>query len=414
MCAFENGQKVVTCGTHRIRLARETLDLVEPLFPEFGITRVANITGLDTIGIPTVLVTRPNSRSLSVTQGKGLDLNAAKASAVMEAVEHFHAERVELPVRWAPYAELSTLGPIVNPEALPSYLRPFSPHEALLWVQGSVYPTLEPIWVPYEMVHLNLTLPLPPGSGVFPLGSNGLASGNSLAEALAHGVWELVERDAVALFYAMSPSEQQQRRLRLGSVDDASACELLDRYARAKIRVGVWDVTSDVGIAAFYAAIVEEVYDPFRPIGKASGYGCHLDRGVALCRALTEAAQSRLTRISGSRDDIQREDYDRIRAEASIRRHQAELEGEGQRSFQAVPTQTFSGIEDDLRETAHRVERASVGPVLFVDLSRAGYRIFVVRAIIPGLEGAPDVPGYVPGFRAVRGSTAKARAEVSR
>lgn len=77
----------------RLVSAEETLARVKPLFPLFGITRVANVTGLDTIGIPVVMVNRPNSRGLAVSQGKGVTLAAAKASAVMESIESWHAER---------------------------------------------------------------------------------------------------------------------------------------------------------------------------------------------------------------------------------------------------------------------------------------------------------------------------------
>ena len=59
-----------------------------------GITRLGDITGLDYIGIPVVVAVRPNSRSVSVSQGKGLDLHQATASALMEAIEGFHAEEV--------------------------------------------------------------------------------------------------------------------------------------------------------------------------------------------------------------------------------------------------------------------------------------------------------------------------------
>ena len=64
-----------------------------------GITRVAVLTGLDVIGIPVAAAVRPNSRSVAVHQGKGVTLDAAKASAVMEAVECFHAENIALPLR---------------------------------------------------------------------------------------------------------------------------------------------------------------------------------------------------------------------------------------------------------------------------------------------------------------------------
>src|SRR4051812_35005545 len=80
-------------GTHRCVSPAETVARLRPHLAGMGITRVANVTGLDVIGIPVVMVCRPNSRSLSVSQGKGLDLDAARASGLMESVEMFHAER---------------------------------------------------------------------------------------------------------------------------------------------------------------------------------------------------------------------------------------------------------------------------------------------------------------------------------
>lgn len=60
-----------------------------------GITRVADVTGLDRIGIPVVMVCRPNARSLAVSQGKGIDIEAATVSGLMESVELYHAEHIE-------------------------------------------------------------------------------------------------------------------------------------------------------------------------------------------------------------------------------------------------------------------------------------------------------------------------------
>src|SRR5690606_22754324 len=127
--------------------------------------------------------------------------------------------------------------------------------------------------VPFELVHTNLTLPLPEGSGFFPLTSNGLASGNTLLEALAHAIWELVERDATTLFCHLPPDRQASRRLRLDSVDDSCCRWLLGRYDAANVGVAVWETTSDLGIPAFLCQIVERELDHLRPIGMARGYG---------------------------------------------------------------------------------------------------------------------------------------------
>src|SRR4051812_24003909 len=93
-------------GTHRLIAPEETVAWIRSFMPMMGITRIANVTGLDSIGIPVVMVCRPNSRSLAVSQGKGLGLAAAKASGLMESVELYHAEHITLPLKLGSYEEL--------------------------------------------------------------------------------------------------------------------------------------------------------------------------------------------------------------------------------------------------------------------------------------------------------------------
>ncbi len=92
----ESTTKGYLCGTHRLVAPEVTLSRLARAMPVMGITRIANVTDLDIVGIPVVMVCRPNSRSLSVSQGKGLDLAAAKASGLMESIESYHAERITL------------------------------------------------------------------------------------------------------------------------------------------------------------------------------------------------------------------------------------------------------------------------------------------------------------------------------
>jgi ribosomal protein S12 methylthiotransferase accessory factor len=98
--------KVYRHGTHRVVAPAETVDALRPLLPVFGITRVGVVTGLDGIGIPVVMVCRPNARSLAVSQGKGADLDAARASGLMESIELYHAERIARPLKFAAWDEL--------------------------------------------------------------------------------------------------------------------------------------------------------------------------------------------------------------------------------------------------------------------------------------------------------------------
>src|SRR4051794_34242788 len=106
-------------GTHRLVAPEQTLERGKPLMRSLGITRVANITGLDVIGIPVVAVMRPNSRSVAVAQGKGLDLTAAKVSGLMESIENYHAERIRAPLVLATWQEMSERGTCLSLDALP-------------------------------------------------------------------------------------------------------------------------------------------------------------------------------------------------------------------------------------------------------------------------------------------------------
>ena len=241
----EHARKGYREGTHRCVTPASTLERVRPLLAPMGITRIANVTGLDHIGIPVVMVSRPNARSLAVTQGKGVDLESARASGVMEAVEAWHAERARLPLRLGAYDELRLTNRVVDVGGLPrSAQSTFRSSRRLLWVEGLDLATKEPALVPFEMVHLDYTLPLPEGSGAFAMSSSGLASGNHPLEALIHAICELIEHDATALFTAKTSAARRRARLDLASVDDPVCRGLLDAYTRAGVLVAVWETTT--------------------------------------------------------------------------------------------------------------------------------------------------------------------------
>jgi ribosomal protein S12 methylthiotransferase accessory factor len=219
-------------GTHRTVSPEETLERVGRFMPVMGITRIANVTGLDRVGLPVVMVVRPNSRSLSVSQGKGMCLAAAKASGLMESIEAYHAERVGLPLRLASLEQLKYAHKIVDVEALPQTAQArFHPHLRLLWDEGYDLLHDEVVLVPHEMVHADYTTPFPPGSGCFIATTNGLASGNHLLEAISHGICEVVERDGVSLAY-MDDKSRRARRIDLESVDHPDYVAVLDKLWR--------------------------------------------------------------------------------------------------------------------------------------------------------------------------------------
>lgn len=391
-------------GTHRLVPPEETVQRIRRLMPIMGITRIANVTGLDTLGLPVVMVYRPNSRSLAVSPGKGMDLASAKASGLMESVEGYHAENVHLPLKLASHAELRFSHPLVDVTGLPRLSASlFHERLRLLWVEGAELMERRPAWVPFDLVHTCFTLPLPTGSGAFLMSSNGLASGNHVLEATSHALCEVVERDATTLWNLRAARARRRTRVDLGTVDDAACREMLARYERAGVEAAVWETTTDVGIPAFLCRIAERTPDPLRPLPVTQGMGCHPSRRVALLRALTEAAQSRLTLISGARDDASRQRYEGIRdLDRTVRALEHMRSEPPVRRFQDVPTFEGDSFDEDLAWELERLRAAGLRQVVVVDLTKRELGIPVVRVIIPGLEPLHDIPGYTPGARARR------------
>jgi len=392
-------------GTHRLVSPEETLESVRRFFPAMGITRVADITGLDVIGLPVVTVCRPNSRSVTVSLGKGLDLAAAKASGVMESIEAFVAERITRPLILGSVNDLRLSHPLVNVDLLPRTTdSAYHPDAPILWIEGRELLTGTPRLVPYEMVHTAYTLPRPTGTGCFIATSNGLASGNHLLEAISHAICETVERDAATLHTVRAAKDTASCRIDPQTVDDPGCGEALDRLDRAGMSVTIWDITSDVGIPAFSCRIAERRRPPVVAADDAEGMGCHPDRNVALLRALTEAAQSRLGVISGARDDPTGWDYaDGMDQEAPpAPGSAADLAGEATRDFTAVPAFDGDSFDSDVAWELAALRAAGISEVVAVDLTLQEFGIPVVRVIIPGLEGpTTTIPDCRLGPRAM-------------
>ena len=377
----------------------ETLVRVRPFLEAMGITRVANVTGLDRIGIPVVTVVRPNSRSVAVSQGKGITLDAAKASGVMEAIEGFHAERIEKPLRLGSRNELAASLDLADLDGLArlsdSHIDDDQP---ILWIEGFDWIANRSIWLPYEVVHSNYTLPSVGRSGCFVESTNGLASGNHMLEAVAHGIAEVVERDATTLWNCLPDARRRRTRLDLDSVDDAACSSLIERLHKAGMSVGVWNITSDVGVPSFYCLIIDEL---LKQAHSGAGAGSHPAREIALLRALTEAVQVRTNYITGARDDLRRQEYEASGLAAKHAWARRLMDGQASVDFRRVPSTDFVSLGEDVDWMLERLQSVGIRQVISVDLTRPEFRVPVARVVIPGLEGPDDHDDYCPGTRAL-------------
>jgi len=208
-----------------------------------------------------------------------------------------------------------------------------------------------------------------------------------------------VERDATTL-WKLRKEQQQNDRLDLDSVDAPICQEILRKLERAGLSVAVWDITSDIRIATFACTIVPRDDNALWHCTVASGFGCHPAREIALIRALTEAAQTRLTLISGLRDDFRRDTYEELLDPEVIgaARHR-HLASTAVQRFDDVPTHDGATFEEDVAWELKCIRKARGRQVVVVDLTKPEFALPVVRVIVPGLEPIL-VPDYVPGRRA--------------
>jgi ribosomal protein S12 methylthiotransferase accessory factor len=397
-------QKAFVGGTERTLRPEESLRRALAAAERCEITRAANVTGLDRVGIPVFAVYRPNARSLSVAQGKGLTPLEAKVSGLMEAIETHHAEHITLPLRLASFDELRRTSRVADVGGLPRLQNStFQPASRLLWVGGSEMLGGVRCFVPFEAVHTDFRMPLPEGSGAFLMSSNGLASGNHVLEAISHAICELVERDAQTLWQLSGEARRRSSKVKLDTIDDERCRRVLDLFDVADIEVCCWETTSDIGLPAFCCTVVDRDKRLTRPMPPAHGAGCHVRRGVALLRALTEAAQSRLTVIAGARDDENATNYDLASAVERAENFRArEADSKASASFRTAPDFAHDTVDADVTLQLQRLAAVGLQQVVCVDLTDPELRIPVVRLVIPHLEPLNDIRGYVPGRRAHR------------
>lgn len=378
-------------GAHRCVDPAATLRRITPLLARCGVTRLADLTGLDVLGVPVFQAVRPDGRAGTTTEGKGWTPDAARVSALMEALEIFHAERFDPPTISGSHHELRASLPLCDITRLPAPARRAIPpeqlvHRPLRWVAGVDLCSGEPRHVPLETVALRRY----PGAA-FASHTNGLASGNHLLEAIVHGLCERIERDA----HVRWTLRDGLRRVDLGGLDDPRARAVLARLDELGAHVGVFAQTSDIGVPAYHCTLLCPP-GPRQPFPAWTwGCGCHLDPTVALLRALGEAIQIRAVYLSGRRDDIDHADYAATMDPREIALRSAELAATPcSESFVSRPLPAGT-LQADLRALVSAVRAVGVAEIVVVDLTDPALGVPVVRVLTPGLEGHPayDAPG---------------------
>ena len=367
-------------------------------FDAAGITRLADITGLDRIGIPTILAVRPNGKTLSVSAGKGISVPAAMASAAMESIELHQAEFFILPSVRASWREMAKNTVIIPAELLPlSKNSLFTKDWPYHWSMGWDIAAQREVATPQYIVNMDKSVSNRTELGAFQVTSNGLASGNNFLEALTAGLLEVVERDAATLtLLPWQAGKTAPALIRTQSIADPVLRDLLDRIAAARAEILLFDCRVDTEIPVF-VAVLRDLDDP--EIGLYRGSGAHLDPVVAASRAITEAVQSRAVYIAGSRDDLFKQGHfhlrqtDPLAVVANLTRDAPLMD------WPFGETEATDSFEGDVAVILGKLDAVGLSSVIVHDLTGPACPVSVLKVVVPGAEGVHS-EWYMPGPRA--------------
>lgn len=370
-------------GTHRVIAPQKTIEINESKLKTAGVTRIADITDLDRIGIPIYTAIRPTAEegAVSIYGGKGITKEHSKASAMMEAFERYSAERQD-----SDETLISKIGEIegdfINPESL-NLPKDFKKDKLksmdLEWSLAKDIISNEDYYIPTNAIYHPYKYPI----SLFKSNTNGLASGNILEEAVLHGIFEVIERDAWSIFEL---THKNYAQIDTGSIESDVINQTINKFESNGIKIKLMNFTADIDIPTIAASADDTVT---KDAGLLTlGMGTHLDPEVAILRALTEVAQSRATQINGAREDTVRADFAREAGYERMKRINKYYfrEEDEKVSLSSIENKSTTSITKDLEIVKEELMANDIEKILYYDLTRPELDVSVVRVVIPEME----------------------------
>jgi ribosomal protein S12 methylthiotransferase accessory factor len=404
-------------GTSRIQPVEETLEMVNPLVKEIGITRIADITNMDRLQIPNYSAVLPGTEDyIWVYSGKGPTKNHAKASVIMESIERYSSlpANYEGKILKGKYKELSKNYNVLKYDEVIEPLS-FQLYDEMNMDYCIGYDLINQtdILVPSPLAIFRYT-PNPPSINPYSFfHTNGLASGNVMEEAICHALCEVIERDAVSIAEFSSSAFQYhilktiendilKKGIRTKSLDSKNFIDdntiysdidlngldyppverIVRQFKKCQISLTVKDITTEIGISTFIASSVEWVNHDYGYL--VEGHGTHPDSRIALMRAITEVSQSRAANIQGSRDDLRKMKYDPQNSDEN--RSWQFMVSSKKKAFTEVKSFYHEDILDDIKLILGKLKDKGFKNAIVVNLTNSRLQVPVVRIIVPGLE----------------------------
>lgn len=376
-----------THGTHRLCPPDQTLARITPYLKTCGITRCAEVTGLDIdLGVPTYCAIRPTGLVLQTSNGKGLTPLSARVSALMEAIELYHAENPEH--QQFRRVSLNIISqnkpPVIEPQKLAAFNNTYFSNDFMIdWLEGENLISQKGVWLPASAVYFW-------EPSLYRTSTNGLASGNHPVEATLHALYELIERDAISSIEVNGrlKIKEKCRAIDPATISNDTLQQIIQKLEAAESKLVLLWVQSCIPIHTFWAVLLNK--SPFGAVSTFNaGYGSHFDINVAAARAITEAIQSRLTMIHGSREDIiakpvyKADEPETSRAFAYFDNLKSDTTWQ---AIEAQVTYKNDDLEQNYQYILHKMSEAGYNQIIRVDLTKPAMNIPVVKVIIPSLR----------------------------
>ncbi len=242
--------------------------------------------------------------------------------------------------------------------------------------------------------------------------SNGAAAGSYFEDAALQGALELVERDAVAIWWT---NRLTRSRVDLDSLNDPFIDELRTFYGARNRTFWVLDVTSDFKVPVAVAVSQRET-GPTRDI--VMGFGAHFDPRIAISRALTEMNQFMPAVLDIGEDGHTR--YGTADQDAITWWKTATVDNQPYLTstlpsvrLEDLPRAPAGSVTKLLLELFSRIEGKGL-EILILDQTRPDIGLPVVKIVVPGMRHfwARYAPGRLFDVPVTEGWLENAKAEL--
>jgi ribosomal protein S12 methylthiotransferase accessory factor len=354
----------------------------EELLHQFAISRVADVTRLDTIGVPVFTAIRALSQTVAIHAGKGLEPKMSRAGAIIEAIEFEAAEHPHGEAIFSPATQIPAEDRLEIADCFPARASIVSDFTPMAWEEATNIQNGAKKLIPSDLIWMATRVESQPLM-FLQMGSNGLAAGATLEDAILSGLYEILERDSWTTHqFLLDNCGYVPKRVPLISLPEPIE-ELVRRIESARLKLYLFDVTSDYQVPTFSSMLLDLSGNC---AGTFGGYGCHLNAEVAAIRSITEAIQARACYIAGARDDLFRRQFLLMKRMDQERLDQMFSELSLGSPLCEYRKLQFKDIKAELRTLLRQIKARGVSEVYVKEIGSYLESVHVVRVMSPQCE----------------------------